>query len=280
MLRSSIRPRVLRRPATAAAAVATTLAATLAATLVAMLAATPLQSQSVSPPTAFRQVRTETTAAPASAYATLARFQHDLCNINRGHAGLPARPFPSLPDPFVLERTWQATNGQDFVLRTRRFRIDVAADTTADENDCGARLAWSEVAVIHRGGRTTRIERSSDTPAQIDRNAYFGGISPVRPEDFPIRRAASSTLSLRCGRPGEYAPAAAFPGAAIEEICVAASVPGFHDEDGMPLTLGMRGRVSLSGADFAMAVRTVADGAFQPTAATWEPATYVTAGPP
>jgi hypothetical protein len=280
MPRPPIRPVVLRRFAIGGPAFAATLAATLAAILTAMLAAAPLQSQSAPPTTGFRQVRTETTAAPASAYASVARFQHDLCNINRGHAGLPARAFPNLPDPFVLERTWQATDGRDFVLRTRRFRIDVAADGAADENDCGARLAWSEVAVIHRGGRTTRIERSSDTPAQIDRNAYFGGISPARPEDFPIRRAVSSTLSVLCGRPGEYAPAAAFPGAAIEEICVGASTPGFHDEDGMPLTLAMRGRVSLAGADFAMAVRTVADGAFQPTSATWEPANYVTAGPP
>lgn len=252
-----------------------------AALIVALaLQSTGSPAQGAPPAGGFRQVLTETTASPGREFATVARVQHDLCNLNRRNAGLPARAFPALPDAFVTERSWQATNGRDFVLRTRRFGIEVTAPATADENDCGGRLVWTEVVLIHRGGRTIRIDRSSDSTAQIDRDAGFGGISPVRDADFPTRRALSATLGARCGNPTDHAPAAAFPGARIEEICVAADRPGFHDEDGMPLTLAMRGRVSLAGANFGIAVRTVADGAFQPTAATWEPATYVTAGPP
>jgi hypothetical protein len=244
------------------------------------LQSTAVPAQGAPPAGGFRQVRTETTASPGREFASVARVQHDLCNLNRRNAGLPARAFPALPDAFVTERSWQATNGRDFVLQTRRFGIEVAAPATGDGNDCGGRLVWSEVVLIHRGGRTTRIDRSSDSPTQVDRDAWFGGISPVREADFPTRTALSATLGARCGNPSDYAPAAAYPGARIEEICVAANGPGFHDEDGMPLTLRMRGQVRLAGANFAIAVRTVSDGAYTPTAATWNPASYVDAAAP
>lgn len=251
---------------------------TLAAGLALQSAALP--AQGAPPAGGFRQVHTETTASPGREFAAVARVQHDLCNLNRRNAGLPARAFPALPDAFVTERSWQATDGRDFVLRTRRFGIEVAASAAGDENDCGARVAWTEVVLIHRGGRTIRIDRSSDSTAQVDRTAWFGGISPVRDADFPTRMALSATLGARCGNPTDHAPATAYPGARIEEICVAADRPGFHDEDGMPLTLRMRGRVSLAGAAFAISVRTLSDGAYTPTAATWNPASYINAEAP
>jgi hypothetical protein len=244
------------------------------------LHSTAAPAQGSPPAGGFRQVRTETTASPGREFATVALLNHELCNLNRRNAGLPARAFPALPAAFVTERSWQATNGRDFVLQTRRFGIEVAAPATGDENDCGGRVVWTEVVLIHRGGRTIRIERSSDSAAQIDRDAWFGGTSPVRDADFPTRTALSATLGARCGSPSDYAPAAAFPGAVIEEICVAADRPGFHDEDGMPLTLRMRGQVRFAGASFAIAVRTVSDGAYTPTAANWNPASYIDAAAP
>lgn len=228
----------------------------------------------------FRQVTTVTTAQPAAGYSATARVAHDLCNVARGQQGLPELTFPALPEPFVVERNWQATNGRDFVLRTRRHSIVAGPQAGGDDNDCGARLEWDEVTIIHRARATIRIERGSNTPASIDRNAHFGGVSRPQLEDFPSREAASATLSMRCAQPGNAAPSGLFPGAEIEKICIADRAPFFHDEFGQPLTLWMNGRMAIAGSAFRLRTVPVSDGAFQPTTSSWNPASYVADGGP
>lgn len=43
-------------------------------------------------------------------------------NVARGLQGLPKLAVPVPPDPFTLERNWQATTGRGLLLRTRRYR--------------------------------------------------------------------------------------------------------------------------------------------------------------
>lgn len=254
--------------------------ALLAMALFTSAASTSAHAQTRPPDGSFRQITTVTTAQPAAAYAATARVAHDLCNVARRSQGMAELAFPALPSPFTLERNWQATNGRDFLLRTRRYRIETGPPSGGDDNDCGARVEWDEVTILHRGGGTTRIERGSTTPAVVDRNAFFGGVNPPRLADFPRREAVSATLSARCGRPGDAARPSAFPGGEIEDICINERPPFFHDEFGEPLPVRMNGRFAIAGSAFVVTIATVADGAFQPTTSSWNPSSYLRDGGP
>jgi hypothetical protein len=223
----------------------------------------------------FYELESVTTMEPAAEYLKLAMTAQEICNVGRGLQGLPRQLPPTTPTPYVHERIWTVSNGRDFVLRRRSF--GTGPDLRAPESDCRWTYGWSEQIVIQRGGNTTRIERSSTGPTQIERNAFTSPWS-LDPVDSHPLRANAMGLALRCATPQALGSTGILrPMIGMSEICIP-EPPVFRDEYGFNLVVQSTAEASLFGGragSFRAVQRVTKYGVFNATDRTWNPQTYV-----
>lgn len=224
----------------------------------------------------YYELEIVTQAAPASEYAKLAELGHDLCNQTRKLANLPPKAFPSIPNPFVLERLWTLSNGKDYVLRKREFRLEPAGH---DPEDCGMQLAWSETTVITRGGKTTHVTVASNGFNEVAPDQFT---SPWNLErnlgTYPDAQGLAGGLQIRCARPGRDAPDIQLPLLRATRLCIASRPAVFRDQFGESLLVEYDGNAEFfegRGGQYQVTSRVQRFGTRIPNEATWNPATYL-----
>lgn len=224
----------------------------------------------------FYEVEIVKHASPVSEYAKIAQMSHDFCNISRKQVNLPPKPFPTLPNPFVLERLWTLSNGTDYVLRKREPRLEPGGN---DPEDCDVRLKWSETIVIMRGGKTTEITRASDGFNEVNREAFTSPWSLERNFDaYPQTVQVAGGLVLRCAQPGRDAPTVSLPILNATRLCIAQRPAVFRDAFGQSLLMEYDGNGEMfggRGGKYQVTARVQRFGTRMPTAATWDPNTYL-----
>jgi hypothetical protein len=221
----------------------------------------------------FHEVELETTLQPAGEYLKIARLGHEICNTARTSQGLAPTLFPSVPDPYVFEQVWTVSNGQDYVIRERRFMVE-----PVDEEACRWENVWRDHIAIYRSGKLIDISSSSLSAAEVDANAF---VSPWRldnPRDYPLQVDVFG-MKLRCATPESLRAANILrPMIGMNEMCIAEHPAVFRNFHGESLMLQARldgeffgGR----GGKFTGQTRVLKAGSAAVSEATWDPETYI-----
>ena len=235
-----------------------------------MLAATTGWAQ-----TAFHEVEVITTNEPPMESLKFSRMQHKACNLARQAKGLAPEPFPSIPQPRVLTREWTVSNGRDYVLRKRDYNIVPLDDGSETNSNCGWVYSWIEQITISRGGRVTNINRNSDGPPEIEHNAYAIPWQLDNLRDYPLRRTIDG-VALRCVPPAALASVTLLqPLKGVSESCIAERPAVFRDFSGDSLKLYITLNANALGGQYQVLTRFRNLRQVTPTAATWDPATYL-----
>ena len=224
----------------------------------------------------FHQVEVISTAQPVADYARIAQTGHELCNIALQAQGRAAAPFPTLPEPLVIERLWTLSDGRDFVLRKLERGIEIG-DL---ENGCATRLSWSERTVIHRQGRTVAVYRDSSGHSDIDRQYGVGPWDPPNTGALAAfeRVVEAGGLRLRCADAARTGGQALAPLARASETCTAMPPVRFRDEFGHDLVLQSQAQFEFfegRGGRYTVTQRPQGFRAVQPDASVWMPETYL-----
>lgn len=224
--------------------------------------------------TAFYEI--EVITEPTSEFLKLMRQPHYLCKLARQVKGLAPVPFPPTPQPYVLTREWTVSNGRDYyVLRKRDYNIAQTDDGSELNLSCRWAHSWNEQITISRGGRVTNISRYSDGPPEIERNAYAIPWELDNLRDYPLRRTISG-VALRCITPEALASVDLLqPLAGVSESCIAERPAVFRDFSGESLKLHITLNANMLGSQYQVLTRFRNLRQVTPTAATWDPATYL-----
>ena len=214
--------------------------------------------------TAFYEIEVITTHEPANEIPTYPRMAHEACNGARQAKGFAPVPYPQTPQHYVRE--WTVSNGLDYVLRKRQYtmaRIDDGGEEI-DSNFCRWITSWGELITISRGGSVTKINRYSDGPPKIKRNAYAIPWRLDNLPDYPLRRTIGG-VALGCMTPG----------VGVSESCIAERPAVFRDVSGASLKLHITLDMNMMGSQYQVLTRFHNLRQVTPTAATWDPATYL-----
>lgn len=225
----------------------------------------------------FRELEVVTVMDPTSQFMKIALTGQEFCNLSRDLKGLARHAPPSVPQPYVSERTWTVSNGKDFVLRQRPYALQPV--DIGDELNCHWENNWTERIMIQRGGRTTEISRSNAGEAEIQRDAYTMPWRLDKLDAYPIRKQVLD-LALRCATPEALARAnILMPMIGMTEICLTQQPAVFRDFDGKSLVVQSTADASLfggKGGEFKAVQRVRVSRAASVTDRTWNPATYLT----
>jgi hypothetical protein len=224
----------------------------------------------------FHQVETLSTVSSTAEYARLARLAHDTCNAVLRAQGRAPAPFPSLPEPLVIERVWTLSDGRDFVLR----KLERSIEPGESEEGCNTRLGWTERTVIHRNGRTVAVFRDSAGQREIDRQYSVGPWDP--PNTAPLaayeRVVEVQGLRLRCGDPNRAGLGQPIPNAQVSETCTTVPPLRFRDEFGHDLVLQSQASFQFfggRGGRYTVTQRPQGFRLVQPDPSAWQPETYL-----